>query len=437
MQSCLKLLRGAIALAGLVICFGLTHDAAAEVRLNASSFGKGLPLSWSGNLTNGIATIEWLPDLNKPWQPWLNVFSSNTLQSVSRLPSLSPGFLRLQLNDISHGSSAYIALLTNYANIETIAGHGDVGDDVTNAWDPSYEGGSATGANLSRPHFAMADLAGNIYIVDKNAHAVRKMVGNKIYTVAGTGSPGDDGNALALATQRRLSFPNGLWVMPNGSFYILDQGNGKIRRVSTSGVMSTVVAPKNGISGGRSLCVSADESHIYFADGKKIKVSPSINGTDVVFDNLIDPGNIVFDPLGRLVITDRGANLVWRLESNNSRTIIAGTGSTFGGGDGALATDTALFGVRGVWFLPGGQYLLATHEGSRIWYVDLDGIIHLFVDGSPGGWHTGDGGWFHTPGAKISEVRSISMDFDGNILIVENDFGYVRRISFERKTPSP
>ena len=436
MESSSKLIGRALSLGGVVGCLLSPFASRAEVRMDPASFDNGLPLMWSGNLTNGIATVHWRPDFSSPWQPWLNVYSSNTFQSVSRLPARAPGFFRLELNDISHGAAAYPALLTNYANIETIAGRGSVGDDITNGWDPSFEGGSATEADLSRPHMAMADLAGNIYVVDKNAHAVRKLVGGEIYTVAGTGSPGDDGNTAGIATQRRLSYPNGLWVMPNGSFYILDQGNGKVRKVSTTGVMTTLVAPGNGISGGRSLCVSPDESRIYYGDGKKIKVWTLRNGVQVAFDSLIDPGNIVLDPKGRLVITDRGGNLVWRLESDGiTRTILAGNGSTFGGGDGSLATATGLYGVRGVWFLPGGQYLLATHEGSRIWYVDLDGIIHLLVDGAPGGWHTGDGSWFHTPGAKVTEVRSVAMDYDGNILIVENDYGYVRRVRFERKKP--
>jgi len=91
--------------------------------------------------------------------------------------------------------------------------------------------------------------------------------------------------------------------------------------------------------------------------------------------------------------------------------------------------------VRGVWFLPTGGYLLGTHEGSQIWYVDARDIIHLFVDGQAGNIHSGDGEYFHSPGFKIGEVRSVTLDSQGNILITENDFGYVRRIDFQRLLP--
>src|SRR5207302_6989452 len=103
--------------------------------------------------------------------------------------------------------------------------------------------------------------------------------------------------------------------------------------------------------------------------------------------------------------------------------------------DGASALTSGLYGVRGLWPLPNGGYLLATHEGSQVLYMDPAGILHLFVDGEYGNVHAGDGQWFYAPGFKVSEVRSVTMDFQGNILITENDFGYVRKIEFSRLHP--
>jgi hypothetical protein len=47
----------------------------------------------------------------------------------------------------------------------------------------------------------------------------------------------------------------------------------------------------------------------------------------------------------------------------------------------------------------------------------------------------GDGEWFYTPGWKIGEVRSVSMDSKRNILMVENDYGYLRQVDFQRLQP--
>jgi hypothetical protein len=144
------------------------------------------------------------------------------------------------------------------------------------------------------------------------------------------------------------------------------------------------------------------------------------------------------DPNGLLVVTDRAGNLVERIESNGTKTVIAGNGSFANGGDGALAVDTGLKEVRGIWFLPSGAYFLATDGGSQIWYVDTSGYIHLFLNGGDTFIdHSGDGAWFHdNPTAlKVSKVREVTMDYEGNLLITENDAGYVRKVRFLRYLP--
>ena len=143
------------------------------------------------------------------------------------------------------------------------------------------------------------------------------------------------------------------------------------------------------------------------------------------------------DPGGHLVVTDAGANQVTRLEGDGSRTVIAGSGAFGGGGDGRLALDTGLWQVRGIWFLPTGAYFLTTDGGSEVWYVDRDAHIHLFVDGDASGSYSGDGDWFYSDPRdhKVSQVKEITVDYAGNLLITESDRGYIRKVNFSRLTP--
>jgi hypothetical protein len=132
-----------------------------------------------------------------------------------------------------------------------------------------------------------------------------------------------------------------------------------------------------------------------------------------------------------VVVTDRGAHRVYRLDSSGNQTVIAGNGSQTGGGDGQLATATGLDGVRGVWFLPTGAYFLCTHRGSQVWYVDTAGTIHLFLNGNRSGTHAGDGTWFYNPTEnRVSECRAVTVDWQGNVILTENDDGYVRQVRF-------
>ena len=67
--------------------------------------------------------------------------------------------------------------------------------------------------------------------------------------------------------------------------------------------------------------------------------------------------------------------------------------------------------------------------------MDTEGYIHLFLNGAPS-FHSGDGAWFYDPSAfKLSAVRQITMDYDGNLIITENDAGYIRKVQFLRYAP--
>jgi hypothetical protein len=332
---------------------------------------------------------------------------------------------------INSALAQFETVCARYDILSTLAGKGEVGTGGFNHWKMEYEGASALIVELSRPHIAMADKAGNIYIADKEAHAIRKVSSDGILTtVAGTNVGGYNGDGPA--TECQLYLPNGLWVQEDGSFYILDLSNGMIRRVDTNGLLTTVIDDTNGIAIGRGLWVNNTGDLIYYASNSRVMKWTPAGGLEEYATGFTSLGNIVVDPQGFLVATDRIGDRVYRIREDGSKEVIAGNGTAAGGGDGYQATETGLDGVRGVWFLTDGSYFLATHSGSQIWYVDTQGMIHLFLDGKEGDeYHSGDGEHFRTPGYKISEARAITMDYQGNILITENDAGFIRKISLK------
>lgn len=320
-------------------------------------------------------------------------------------------------------------LIQSFDLLSTIAGKGGNGDGDENMWLNEFEGGKATDAVLSGPHMAMADSMGNVYIADKNAHAIRKVnTTGIITTVAGVSKPGNGQDGIA--TTQALSGPNGLWVSKSGVLYILDLGNNKIRKADTSGFMTTLIHDTDKMSAGRGLWVSPTEDTIWYASGSVIKMWTEENGLTLFASGFSGGlGNIMQDYHGNIIATDRSANLVYRINKAGEKTIIAGTGNSKGGGNGCPALETAFYGVRGIWVLADNTFFLATHEGSQVWYVDEEGIAHIFINGKEGDQHhTGDGMNFRTPGYKVSEVRAITADHQGNLLITENDRGFIRRL---------
>lgn len=317
----------------------------------------------------------------------------------------------------------------SYGLLTTVAGKGELDNTGEIGWLPEYENGDAVDAELTRPHFAMADSNGNIYIADKDAHGIRKVTADgKIYTIAGTNVAGYNGDGLGIESQ--LSSPNGIWVKADGTVYILDLGNDKIRRLDTAGKLETIADDTNGISLGRGLWVTLSEDSIFYSSSSQIKMWTKDSGIVTYSSGYSGLGNLTMDKNGYLVATERSSNFVYRISKDGkTKKIIAGNGSGSGGGTGYLATETGLNGVRGVWFLNDNSYFVATHEGSQIWYIDTGGKIYLFLDGKNGDeYHSGDGENYRTPGYKISEPRSVSVDYDGNVLITENDKGFIRKI---------
>lgn len=121
--------------------------------------------------------------------------------------------------------SQFEEFAARYDILSTVAGAGQVDDRGSSGWLESFEGNNALEAELSRPHFAMADRHGNIFIADKEAHAIRKVGPDGIIsTLAGTNSAGDNGDGPAVDCQ--LNSPNGIWVQADGTFFIPELGNG-------------------------------------------------------------------------------------------------------------------------------------------------------------------------------------------------------------------
>jgi sugar lactone lactonase YvrE len=308
--------------------------------------------------------------------------------------------------------------------LETLAGVGLVGDD-SNDWDPACEGALAVECELSTPHDAMGDADGNTYIADKEAHAIRKVTPDGVITtVAGMNEPGDDGDEPGPATERHLNWPNGLFVKPDGTTYVLELGSRKVRRLDVDGTLSTLFSVPE-LAGGRGLWVAEDESLAYVGSSNRVLAWTPEGGVTTFADGFVQLGHLDVDPGGELTVTDRGAHRVLRVDEGGIRTPIAGDGRPWPFGDGERALDTSLNEVRGIARADTGGFFLGTHAGNQVHYLDTYGYVHLLIDGAHDA-HAGDGESLATPGSKVSEVRNVRVNPQGELLVTEHDHGFVR-----------
>ena len=408
-----------------------------------TSFNKAGLIAWTNATVPGVSTVEATTTPGGVWLPMQNSYSITSTGSVFVPVNATNKFFRLRTVDVSATAQGFTNWIQAYGLMETICGDGVGRTDGVSYWQPQFEGGVAAYASLSRPHYAMADKTGNIYIADKNSHAVLRIsTHGTVHTHCGTHAAGYNGAGTMAATNMQLNFPNALWVRSDGVVYVLDTENARVRRVDTNGTAVTMFDAKDntssGLGGGRCLWVKDDETLAYFGNGDRIRKWTPSNGLQTLASGFTELGTFYVESSGSLIAADRGAHLVWRVFSDGSRTIIAGNGTTSGGGDGSPALSTGLYGPRGVWAVPTGGYVMLLHDGAQLWFVDNGNIMHLLVNGLGGNGfvHGGDGQYFYAPDQfNIGEGRSVTMDYAGNIIICESDYGFIRRIRFQRMTP--
>lgn len=415
----------------------------AGTNFQIAAFNSSGQISWTNAYSNGVCTVESASELtSNSWSCQQNFYTTNSAgQGVFTPPAGNQFFRLLAVSLSTNAPLAFTNLVYSYGILHTIAGNGDAGyanpgQDVSNYWQPSFEGQYATNVALSRPHFAMEDDASNIYIVDKDSDSILKVTTDgRLHTVAGTHAIGDGPDTSTLATNVAMDTPNGLWVFGDGTVYVLDTGNGKVRCLTTNGMMTTLFTDSSGISGGRGLWVKSDESLVYYASGTDLRQWTPAGGTKNLNTSFSDLGNIIISGTN-IVATDRGGNTVWLVNTNTgARTLMFGNGGTSLVVDNSQALTNSLYGVRGVWQPPTGGYFLADDYSAQFVFVDPAGTLHLLLNGD-GNTHAGDGQWFYSPtNYYIGQMRSVTMDNQGNLILVENDLGYVRRIDFQRLTP--
>jgi len=117
--------------------------------------------------------------------------------------------------------------------IETFVGDGTTG--------LSGDGGPATTASLNFTQAVCVDSLGNIYAADTNNNRIRKISPSGIIsTIAGTGTYGYSGDG-GLATNAALINPSSICLDSSNNLYFSDSGNNVIRMISVgTNIISTI-----------------------------------------------------------------------------------------------------------------------------------------------------------------------------------------------------
>jgi len=303
---------------------------------------------------------------------------------------------------------------------------------------PGYsgDGGPATSAQINNAGLLVGvavDGLGNLYIADTNNQRVRRVSPSGIITtVAGTGEQGFSGDG-GPATSARLRNPTAVAVDGTGNLYIADAGNGCVRRVSPSGIITTAPGTTDVRNDLVSIAVDSAQN-LYISDYHTVRrVSPSGAVTTVAGvgppADLFNPSGIAVDGSGSVYIADTNHYRVRRVWPSGVVTTVAGTGDGGFSGDGGAATSAQLGYPVGVALDPAGNLYIADRNNYRIRRVSpslfVQGIIST-IAGNGIGWYSGDGG--PATSAQINE-GGVAADGAGNVYIADSLNHRIRRVS--------
>ena len=269
----------------------------------------------------------------------------------------------------------------------------------------SGDGGPANQALLNFPTAVAVDRVGHLYIADTLNHRVRRVdvVTGVITTVAGLGQPRYSGDG-GLAVEAGLNEPAALTVSDGGTLYIADQTNNRVRAVDlATGVICTVagtgtasyngdgvVATETGLAGPSGVTLGSDGT-LFIADSfnGRIRAVDPVTGfmRTVAGDggeyryqgpdeppsaSLARPSGIALDEEGNLYFTDSDNHLVRRWDRVTGRIErIAGVGVAQYGGDEGAALEAGLSYPFGILVDRAGHVLVADTFNHRIRKIAL------------------------------------------------------------------
>jgi streptogramin lyase len=285
--------------------------------------------------------------------------------------------------------------------ISTVAGSGKKGY--------AGDGGPAREALLNEPYEIKFDAEGSMYFVEMQNNLIRKVdkTTGLISTIAGTGKAGFSGDG-GPARQATFNKPHSIALDGQGSLFVCDIGNHRVRRIDLkSGIVTTFT-------------------------GTGMKAIPA-DGSSFLNAAVSGPRAVDFAANGDIILALREGNAVYRLDlTRNLFVHLAGTGKSGYSGDGGPARQAALSGPKGVAIAPNGDIFLADTESHTVRVIrQVTGIIETAV--GDGQKHDGPDGDPQSCG--LARPHGVCVDAAGNVFIGDSENYRVRKLVLKPSRP--
>ena len=311
--------------------------------------------------------------------------------------------------------------------------------------------GTGSAARFNQPRGVAADSAGNVYVADLQNDEIRKISPSGLVTTL-AGSAGQSGSSNGTGSAARFYGPTGVAVDSAGNVYVADDPNQEIRKISPSGVVTTLAgsAGQTGSSDGTGAAarffypngVAVDSAgNVYVADGlnQEIrKISPSGvvttlagsagqagssdgTGSAARFD---DPEGVAADSAGDVYVAESGNDEIRKITPSGVVTTLAGSAGQTGSSDGT--GSAARFDIpNGVAVDGAGNVYVADSCNDEIRKITPSGVVTTLF-GSAGKIGSSDG---TGRAARFYDLQNVAADIAGNVYVADTSNDEIRLVS--------
>ena len=304
-----------------------------------------------------------------------------------------------------------------------------------------FVNGTGTTAQFNSPSKVAVDAAGNMYVADSGNHIIRKITPSGVVSTL-AGSTQGFANGTGIAAQ--FSNPSGIAVDASGNVYVSDTNNHKIRKISTTGVVSTLAGSTPGFTNGTGVAarfgspigIAIDiEGNVYVGDtgNHKIrKITPNgvvstLAGSAPGFVNgmgttakFYQPTEVSVDSMGNVYVADTANHKIRKITPSGVVSTLAGSVSGFANGTGSTVRFSR---PNGVTVDVEGNVYVADTNNHKIRKITIDGIVSTFAGSTPGFAN----GTENT--AKFNQFTGVSIDASGVVYVADTNNHLIRKIS--------
>jgi sugar lactone lactonase YvrE len=327
--------------------------------------------------------------------------------------------------------------------VTSVAGYGSAGFLDGPGWQAQFKG--ITGV--------CTDSQGTIYVADSGNNRIRKIEATGNHMVSTIAGSGVEGYADGIGTNAVFGAPNGICIDNQGNLFVTDFWNYKIRKITPAGLVTTVAGTTPGFADGtvatakfgylEGICIDVD-GNLFVADGgnnriRKISTSGLVStlagstsgyqdgvGTNAKFDY---PAGICIDPSNTLFVAEFfGGGKIRKIDSLGEVSTIAGSDWGFTDGQGTAAQFRYPIGIC---IDNSGNLFVADTGNNRIRKITSSGLVSTY-SGSISGYLDG-----FIADALFKGPQSICIDSSNNYLIIGDINNYrVRKIETTLNTES-